>query len=266
MLRQADALSHGNRNGNGIVSRLIPVSAVVYLAIGAVPLLDAGNIHVEAKIGVSSYLEDIDIQDGSVNVEPMRSSIELGNIICRKGDFLCVRDPILSRGVDGRCRSRESAKIERKSVVHWKRLDTQIPSWDDAASRGLAEHPVGWSNGYFQRTIYDLNICDACTANMKIGAELPNFCVLHDSELIPTDLNLVLAGADLQGRGDEESAGDHRINCNSNYRGNFNSKLPSFAAGIFFIIFVVLFGKGYERLIYGGRFLCGATMMCFWAG
>jgi hypothetical protein len=90
-----------------------------------------------------------------------------------------------------------------------------------------------------------------------VGTQLPVFGVL-------ANLNLHCAVAELVPGSNEQSSGKYRINrdaCRSTY---FKSKLPPIAPGMLFVIFIVLFGKGYERFVYGSKLYGAAAMMFGW--
>ena len=94
-----------------------------------------------------------------------------------------------------------------------------------------------------------------------IGAQLTVFGVLHDLNLFLAGHYLLPAGTELQCCRNEKASGQQRIETDSDSRANFDSKLPPFAIGVFLTVFGILFAKGYERLVYDGQFLSGASYM-----
>ncbi len=250
LLRGLELLSHGNCYWSRLVEARKPICAVVYLAIGCLSFFYAGNIKVEAKVRVSRDLENIDVQNRPVDKEAMRSRIEFGDIFHRENVIFGIHDPLFAGSINGCCSRRKGIEVEWKSVSHGERLNGQIPLWNDATGRSLPVDFVGWSDTDFQRTAHNFNVCNTRAGDMKIGAKLPVFGILHNANLIQ--------------RRDEQPASNQGIDSDSNDGANFHSKFPAFAAGIFFLAFLILFGKGYECFVYGGQFLGAVVMGAGW--
>jgi hypothetical protein len=163
-----------------------------------------------------------------------------------------------------------------REFAGWKHRDEALEDWSAASFilRGDHEGPFKYSGEYgggakfvcgrlsvilsdhFERCFLsnrEARDLGGRKHNPDVSAQLPPFLIVNNSDLISTRLELVETG-------NQKPSGEQGIDTNTDDGENFYSKFPVFAAGVLFIGFLILFGKGYERFVYGGQ-LFGAVVM-----
>jgi len=90
-----------------------------------------------------------------------------------------------------------------------------------------------------------------------VGSQLSLFAVFHNADLGIAVVQLIQSRY-------QDSRSDGGVNADANDGNYFKNKFPPIAAGVLFVVFIVLFGKGYERLVYGGKLYGAAAMVLGW--
>lgn len=97
--------------------------------------------------------------------------------------------------------------------------------------------------------------------NPNVSTQLLFLLVLHGHKLILTRLDLLSAIASLDGASYHESESEKDVDRDAKSESDLETKVLLIVDGVLLSIFVVLFSKGFKRLIYGRYFLGGAAMM-----
>ena len=222
------------------------------------------KIGVETEVSPASSAEAIRVEHAPGDINTFFPSVNFHDLLfadCQRLRLNVVGLVRRSNNVAFTVRD----KIAISEIIsHWIIGNLHFPHRVNPASGSLAHNFQFWSQAKINTAIFPGGKRVLAQIYANIGAQLPFFRVLHDSQLVLTGFNLVTGRTELIQRRDEEQRSDYSVRNNASRDSYFNSKLPSIAAGILWISVIVFSCKGYKRFVYDGQFFRGAYVALAW--